>query len=470
MQLYKKIKENDFFDTLMHSKNYFFVNVATIGLSIITIPIFTRLYSQEDYGIISLYTAYLAIIVPIMTLNASSAVGRYYYEETEDFNEFLGTTIILVGSIFAISVMITVLFFDTISNIINLTDLLLGLMLVSAVFTIIGQIYFQVLIPQKRSKEVSIINVTSAYFTTGIAIILVISLEKNKYLGQIFASLLVRLVISVYFIYKLYQITKLTVSKKHLKYILAYSVPELPYILSSNIIAQFDRIMIGDYEDTSAVGIYSIGYNIASLLMMVIAAINTAIAPDFYKFYNQNQISRLDRLTKRVFSIIVIGATGLILFTDEIFRILVDKKFHDGKEVVSIVVFGLIFYAMFTIYVKYITYTKKTIYLAIIMLTSGISNVLLNVMFIPKYGYIAAAYTTAISYFILFFLSWTISKYHLKTKTTPISYIWKQTILFFLLILLYYIIIPQISNYIILFLLKIMVLGVILFYAYSHEI
>ena len=167
--------------------------------------------------------------------------------------------------------------------------------------------------------------------------------------------------------------------------------------------------MINDIEGAAAAGIYSLGYNIGMLLLMVIGATQTALMPDFFKFLDNKEYNRLDFLVKKIFSIVVISALGLVLFAQAIGIILADKKFHAGLQVVPIVVIGYVFYEMFTIYGRYIGYEKRTIYGTIIALFAGISNIVLNAIFIPMYGYIAAAYTTAVSYFIMFMLAHTLA-------------------------------------------------------------
>ena len=100
-KLIKRIKSSDFYETLKHSKNYFSANLATKAIAFISIPIFTRLLTQADYGIIAVFTAYVGILTVILSFNSHYAVSRYYYEKKDDFDEFLGTTIILVCLILA---------------------------------------------------------------------------------------------------------------------------------------------------------------------------------------------------------------------------------------------------------------------------------------------------------------------------------------------------------------------------------
>ncbi len=76
----RKIKNTDLFETLKHSKNYLSANVANKAIIFISIPIFTRLFSEADYGIVATFTAFVGIMTVVLSLNASSAINRYYYE------------------------------------------------------------------------------------------------------------------------------------------------------------------------------------------------------------------------------------------------------------------------------------------------------------------------------------------------------------------------------------------------------
>ncbi|MCK5564042.1 MAG: oligosaccharide flippase family protein [Planctomycetes bacterium] len=439
-QVLKQIKNSDLFETLRHSKNYFSANVAMRAMAFISIPIFTRLLTEADYGVVAVFRSYVGIMAVLLSLNSYSAVGRYYYEKTDDFNEFLGTTLVFVGLIFCVTIPAFFIFYEQISNVIQLPGLLPAFLLFAALFAIINSVYQQVLIPQKRSKEAAVINVTKGYAVLIVAILLTWILKENRYLGRVWSLLLIGCGFSIYVLIKLSKYVKLCFRIEHIKYIASYSFPLIPYALSGVILAQFDRIMINNTIDTKSAGLYSLGYNIAMLILIVITSTRTALMPDFFKFLDNKEYSRIEDLSKKIFSIITVAALGLIFFAKEIVILLADKKFHPGLSVVPVVVVGYLFYGMATVYNRYIAYAKKTIYLSVIVLAAGILNIVLNLIFIPKYGYIAAAYTTVASYFVMFLLTWIVSKVFIEQKTVRLWTIWKPTLLMFAFIGLVYLV------------------------------
>ena len=139
----RKIKNTDLFETLKHSKNYLSANVANKAIIFISIPIFTRLFSEADYGIVATFTAFVGIMTVVLSLNASSAINRYYYEKTGDFGEFVGTTLVFVGAIFIPITLVYLLFYKQISNMMHLPGLLPIWLLFAGLFAIIYSVYQQ---------------------------------------------------------------------------------------------------------------------------------------------------------------------------------------------------------------------------------------------------------------------------------------------------------------------------------------
>jgi len=466
--LINEIKNTDIFEALGHSKNYFFSDIATKALGFISIPIFTRLFSQEDYGIVAVFTSYVGIMTIILSLSSYTAVSRYYYEKTDDFDEFLGTNFIFTGLIFSIAILLYILFYQQIKNLIKLPGLLPTYLLFLCSFSIINSIYMQILIPQKKSKEYAIINILNGYIGFVIAVLLVYLLKENRYLGKIWANLLIGFVFSIYFLVNLSKYFKLSFKIKYIKYIVSYSFPLIPYFLSGIILAQFDRIMIYNIIDAKSTGLYSLGYNIGMSLLIIIGAMQKARAPFIYQYLDNKKYDSLDSLMVKTFSIVLICAFGLILFAKEIIIVLADKKFHEGLSVIPFVVTGYIFYEMSSIVGMFIRYTKKTIFQSITVLFAGALNIILNKIFIPKYGYIAGAYTTTISYFVMFLLTFIVVKYFLKKRVTPpLWLLWKPTLIMFGFIAFTYFLNTLGLNAILFIFIKLMLLvlfGIIVFY------
>ena len=151
--------------------------------------------------------------------------------------------------------------------------------------------------------------------------------------------------------------------------------------------------------------------------------------PMYFKYMNSKKYNNLDKDINKIFKLIILFSVFLIYFGSDIGIILADKKYHTSFIIIPIIVIGYIFYGIFVIYNRNILYSKRTIYSSIIAILSGIVNLLLNAIYIPKYGYVAGAYTTLASYFFMAILTWLVVKFLIKLHITPFIIIIKSILL-----------------------------------------
>jgi len=312
--------------------------------------------------------------------------------------------------------------------------------LVPVVFFSVSRTWYdQLYIPQKKSKQIAIRNGLQSLFNFLLAVVLILLLKQNKYFGQIYAALIVGAVFSFYYYRVLKPYYRICFNFKYIKYMLGYSVPLMPYVLSSFILAQFDRIMINSSAGSTQAGLYSFASNIGMLLTFVTSSLHLAWMPDYYQYLDDKNYQAIDHDAKKIFKIICLAGVFLIFFGKEIGMILADKSYHFALGAIPIIVIGYIFNAFFAFYGWNIAYEKKNIYLSITVLISGAVNIALNIIFIPRFGYMAAAVSTAVSYFIMALLAWIVSRFLLKLHTVPILLMGKPLVVILPFIVGYYI-------------------------------
>ena len=131
---------------------------------------------------------------------------------------------------------------------------------------------------------------------------------------------------------------------------------------------------------------------------------------------------------------------GVILVGPEIVKILASKIYWEGIIIIPPVVLANFVIFAYTLYVNIEHYHKKTIYITFNTIIAAGTNIILNFILIPKYGYIAAAYTTLISYLIAFLLHSRYAKklestlYPLKVFLVPFFHLLVAIVLFYVFI------------------------------------
>lgn len=404
----------------MHAKNYFFANIVTKALGLISIPFLTYLLTPFDYGVISLYNGFLGVFVTLLTFNFYSSIGRYFFEGKDDLSTFFGTVIILNFSLLVLFGICFYFFREEIALLIQLPIAAILFIVPSVMVYSASSFYEQIFSALQRSKHIAIRNIIIGYLSVFLSIFIIYFMSKDKYLGYLSANLCVGTISIVYYFVILKPYIKFSFSIKYLKYIFSYSIPLIPYTLSWALFPQIDRIMINQYQGMNDVGLYSFGANIGMLLLLFSGSIYQAWNPIYYKYMNEKNYVKIDKEAIFIFKCILIGTIFLIYFGKELGMVLGAKNYHEAVGVIPILVIGYLFNSTFAFYGWAIGYAKKNIYLSVAVLISMALNIILNFFLIPKYGYYGAALSTTISYLILTIITFFVSKYVLNQHVTPI--------------------------------------------------
>ncbi|RMH71965.1 MAG: hypothetical protein D6675_05465 [Gemmatimonadetes bacterium] len=245
-------------------------------------------------------------------------------------------------------------------------------------------------------------------------------LQTDRYLGLIWGQIIIGGILSGAIVYYVKPYFSVAFNRHHIRYILRYSLPLVPYQLSGIILAQFDRIMINNYIDSAATGLYSFAYNIGTVLNLFLTALLTAWTPDYYEYMKSKSYHQLDLDVDKMMRLVLICALFLMLFGELIGQIISAASYHTALHLIPIVVFGHIFVYWWQVWGRNLGFAYKTIWTSVIALSAGIINILLNSIYIPMFGYEASAYTTVISYAIMALGGWGVSKYVLQLHTTSL--------------------------------------------------
>jgi len=453
------------------AKNYVTGGIFLKGLAFLTIPIYTRLLIPADFGELALFSSALTIFTIIFGLGFRGAISRYYFEKTSDFNRFLGSNVLFLLIFSLVFSFIFIINADFISVKFSIERNIIYYAIVLSDLTIFTEIYITYLIIIKNSKSVAILNVIKKALMIGLSITLILQLDEKKYLGNIYAQLIIGFLFFLYVIHKLYLILEINLTWKYIKYSLVFSLPIVVHLLSQYILASADIIIINQLDGANDTGLYSIAYSVGMLLTVVSSGIGSAFSPLFYQNMNDNMFIKIHNLADKYSKVVAFVAIFLILFSKPLIIIMAEKSYHDVVIIIPIVVIGYFFFFLYSLYVGYAFYYKKTLLISIITIASGILNIGLNYLLIPKFGYMVAAYTTLISYFVLFLLHYINVKYNLKVDNiTPLRINFKNIVVIIIATAIFFVTNLYVSNIITELLIEILALIFLSLYliGFSH--
>ena len=414
---------NNFIGFLKHSGNYLIASLATGALAFISIPIYTRLLTTEDYGIVSIFLGVVSIMASIMAFSTDRSVSRYYFDQKDelDFKRFVGTSSTLSFGIFLINAILLFIYADKFGKLVGLSTNVVYLIIPLSGLNIIGLTFDQIYGPLKKSKVVAISSILRVCFGFLFSVLLIFLFKKNKFYGQILGQILAGVCIAFFWIRLIKPYFKSSFDTSYIKYIFTYSVPLIPYALSGVIIEQFGKIAIGNYQTISNAGFYSLALTVGSIVNIVIGVTHQAWNPYYFEYMNSENYFQLDKDFIKIFKLTILVAFCVACFGNEIGLILAQKEFSKSLYLVPIFTIGYIFSQLSFAYIRNFGYTKKTQYMSITILVSGICNVLLNIVLIRSLGELGAAISFVLSYIIMSILALILNTYFVKLHTTSLK-------------------------------------------------
>lgn len=378
---------------------YLIGNIFAKGIAMISTPIFTRLMSKDEYGQFSNFTSWENIITILVTLNLMSSIARAKYDFDEKMNEYISSilvfsNIVTLGVYFLVE--INQSFFE---NLFSMNILYIRMLFVYLLFApafsylqIKHRIY-------RKYKFFVAFSVSSAIIRTAVSVLLV-SLLENKLLGRI-CGYLIPITLFNLVLWIVIVLEGKKVSWTCIKYACGISIPLIPHALSGIVLGSSDRIMITNYCGSEDTALYSLAYTISMFANLLWTSMNQAWAPWLYDnmdIKNEKAIIKNSKLYLGVFVVLILG---VLLITPEMILILGGKQYYAARYVMPPVIAGCAFQFIYSMYVNIEIFEKKTFTISIGTMAAAALNLFLNWVFIPRYGYIAAAYTTMAGYFAL---------------------------------------------------------------------
>ena len=400
----KLIKKYSILDVKMKAMIWFvFCNAFQKGISYLCVPFYTRLLSSEQYGIYSLFQSWVSIATVFFTLNLFysgyvAGLTRFESNEKEYTTSCVGFTLFLsfIGGFFLVvaKILVPSIILFSLKYILYLiieiiftsfyyfwaaheryfysyVDLLYVTLIPNILCSVLG-IYIMSIIPYGLRLEVRIIINLTIWGITGLW-------SAVKLLGSRY-----KLCNKFYWIY----------SFKN-------NFPLIPHYLSGIVLNQADKIMIDYYCGSRFTAYYSLSYSISMMMLIFTTALKNALDPMIYKSIRDKSCDNMKNIISASFISVSFLTILSALASPELLRLFAPSEYYQAKDVFPSLASSVFFVFSYNIFSSTFFYYKRSKTMTMLSVVAATSNVLLNIIFIPMYGYVIAGYTTLISYIVL---------------------------------------------------------------------
>ena len=392
---------------------YITCNICFKGITMLTAPVFNRLLSQEEVGNFSNIQSWAGIFFVVFTLELSSSVNIAKFDYTEhEYDSYLASLVVLGSIITTIFLASYVTFQDVWDNYVGIGKEYMYALFIYMYFSPAANIFLEKLRSVLHYKQIIVLTAIMSFSTLILSLALVFAMD-NRLSGRVIGSYVPTAIVGL-ILYGSLLFKGKKIKASHWKYALAISLPMAFHLLAGTILSSADRIMITRICGADDNALYSVAYLIAGVVILLWTSINAAWAPWCYIKFNDESNEYVKKYSKFLLVCAGIVVFSLVLLAPEMLYILGGSTYIIAASVVPPILCGCYAMIIYTLYVNVEQFYKKQVFVALGTMLAGAINIGLNYIFIPMFGYVAAAYTTWAGYFILFVFHYLITKYIIK--------------------------------------------------------
>lgn len=391
--------------------------IALQGIAFFSTPIFTRLLNPSDYGFTALYGTWLAIFGLVVGLCVGGTVGNawVFYGE-EKLSGYL-SSVMSIG-VLSYFVILTLVFLlkNFFVRVIGLDFPIILLLITHSFFSFI--ISFEVVrLDLLKKVEKSMILSTALSLSVILTSLLFVYLAKeNKWQGKVIGQALPTCALGIVLLCVVYIRGKRFWNNEYAQFCLKLCLPLIVHATGHLIFSQTDRIMLQKFYDETTLGVYSISFNLCSVLTIIYYAFNSAWVPFYYEFKKQGNDEDVIAHSKRYLKIFTLLCAGFILLSYDVYKLMAPKSYWIGMNSMPFFVMSIYFGFLYLFPVNFEFFHAKTKLIPVATFFAAVVNILINFLLIPKYGIVGAAIGTMVAHFVLFLFHAVVARFVIKKK------------------------------------------------------
>lgn len=394
------------------SSHYVFGLLATMSVGFVSFPIFTRVFSVADFGLIDFAQKILLLLTAVSKLGMQNSAMRFYdpaafLANPKTQRAYYST---MFFGVLASATAVTALFWIALRTrpAASLDAPLIAILSFASILIVmraLQSILWSFLRVEERTKTY---NVTSFLMKAGsVAAVLVLlpllgASVKTYYTATIAVESILVLVVAVPLFWRRLLIP-LDFDKTLFRISFVFGAPLIFQELFGIILDSGDRGLVQYYLGANALGFYSVAYGLSTYLnTLLIAPLSLAITPIYLRLWRTSGAGETADFLSTALDAFLLAAFGVLLIvtliSNDAITILASSKYHGAGRLIPLIVAGLLLYTAQIFLNAGLMIHKRTMVMAGVLFVAATVNVVLNCLLLPKLGLQAAALSTFAGY------------------------------------------------------------------------
>lgn len=378
---------------------FFVCNMLQKGVSIISTPIFTRLFTTAEYGRFNVFNSWLEILGIVFTIKLSAGVYvRGLVKYSDDRDNFTISLELLTTILSVFFLLIFLCNKKEFEYILGLSELSIFCIFISSWASTIFEFWAARNRVEYKYKALVVITACTTILKPVIGVISVLTFPNYRVEARIVSLTLVEFFCYIGLFIKILFVDKVIISIQYWRYALAFNIPLIPHYLSQTVLSQSDRLMIKHFVGDSAAGIYSLAHSLSWMMILINNAIRNVLDPWVYQNIKRNEINSISGVSYYLLILVAMVNFIVTAIAPEVVVIFGGPAYYDAIWVIPPLCISIYFIFLYGLFATFEFYFEKTFFMTIASVLGALLNLLLNYFFIDLFGYIAAGYTTMVCY------------------------------------------------------------------------
>ena len=392
----------------------------------ITTPILTRLFPPAEYGYWAMATSVSAFLAALAVDGFGSAAIRFFpaYKAKSTLYVFFGTLGVSVGTVITVVAGVSFLTLFLLKGYLPpalypLWPLVILIFIAQSIFSV----FIAVMRAQGRSGSFTSFQLFTNYGGLGIGLLLVVFLgfRVEGLLWGNFLALVLTLPILIFLVTK-----GIGIHPQYFRLMDALQIWHYAWPLALGNVAMWglrvsDLFIIRVFRPERDVGLYSVSYNLSSRSIEILVALFLlSVSPLVYRTWESEGREATEKtlaMVTRVYLIVCLpAAVGLSILAFPFISLLTSPDYYEGSKIVGFVVFSSFAWGLANIAMMGIAIKKKAGRLGANTIIAASAHVILQLLFVPRFGYMASAISTLIGYTVLLVLHALASRPHINWR------------------------------------------------------
>lgn len=379
-----------------------FVNLLRALVPFLLLPFLTRFLSPSDYGVLSIVETSILLLAPLMLFNAQGLFGSRYYKVNKcEVAKLSGNALLVaLGSFFLIE-SIFIFCSDLLKSLVGVEDNFLLFIPIFVFFRVLNVYIASILQIQQKVKLYGVFTVGTLILDLFFSVLLVAALGlgyQGRLLGANGALLLFSVIGGMWLIKD--RLLNFSFSSTIVIEILKYGLPLIPHALGGVALVLAGRFVLANQTNTESVGIFSVAYQVASVMLLVGTTINQAWSVSLYKLLAGDLSENSKKIKKTmvlIFCFLLSICFFIYLAKDAIFFVLSGDKYVESKQYFPFFLLAFLFQSIYFLFVNFDFFEEKVYAIGATTLIVACISFALNFALIPLYGIWGAVYANLLS-------------------------------------------------------------------------